>query len=73
MNNGELLQEDLVFFNELIGKKVYVINRASKFIGTNNYTLVLKSIGKKFLKFLNGDGKVIIMSIEDISYIESID
>ncbi len=76
MSNGELPPEDYEFFHELIGKKINVIIRESRFAGTDSdhTEVIIKSIGKKFLKLINCyNGKLILMNIDDISYIETKD
>ena len=76
MSNGELPPEDFEFFHELIGKKINVIIRQSWIAGTdsNHTEVIIKSIGKKFLKLINCfNGKLILMNIDDISYIETKD
>ena len=53
MSNGELPPEDYEFFHELIGKKINVIIRDSRIAGTDSDEVIIKSIGKKFLKLIN--------------------
>ena len=76
MSSEEISPIDYEFLKELIGKKINVIMKKSRIVGTDlNYTeVVIKSIGKKFLKLINCyNGKLILMNIDDISYIETKD
>ena len=60
----------------MIRKKINVIIRKSRIAGTytNHTEVIIKSIGKKFLKLINcHNGKLILMNIDDISYIETKD
>ena len=71
-----LQSEDLKFFQELIGKYVFIHlkSRLGEAILDENrckLPLVIISIGKKFIKARNADNKkdIIILNIDDIAYI----
>ena len=71
-----LQSEDLKFFQELIGKCVFIHlkSRLGEAILDENRSkrpFVIISIGKKFIKARNADNKkdIIILNIDDIAYI----
>ena len=69
--NNELSSEDLQYFNEFIGKKIWIRTKKGYRIGeVKGHEATIKSIGKKFIKIANWDGKLILMNIDDISFIQ---
>ena len=71
-----LQSEDLKFFQELIGKYVFIHlkSRLGEAILDENRSkrrFEIVSVGKKFIKARNADNKkdIIILNIDDIAYI----
>ena len=70
-----LQSEDLKFFQELIGKRIYIYLKSNngrpimdKFVKMVPFVII--SIGKKFIKARNdNNGNIIIVNIDDIAFI----
>ena len=66
---GGLSREDKSMLSDLINKKMVIHLKNEKCIGSNKgYELILKSLGKQFLKFkMNTSNEEYIVKIDDIS------
>ena len=69
--NSELPSEDLQYFNEFIGKKILIRTKSGYVIGEGkSYAATIKPIEKKFIKIEDYYGILILMNIDDISFIK---